>query len=67
LVIRDGSDGFTVTVTAAGLLLVASLLSLTVRENFKLVSDDTLGAVNDAVVVYAPFSTTDGPSVCLHE
>jgi hypothetical protein len=65
--VDDGIAAFTVTDTIAGLILAVPLLSLTVRENFNIVSDDTLGAVNDAVLVSAPFNVTDGPAVCIHE
>jgi hypothetical protein len=67
--VEDGITAFTVTDTIAGLSLAAPLLSLTVRENFNIYiwSDDTLGAVNDAVLVSAPFNIIDGPATCVHE
>jgi hypothetical protein len=44
-----GVAALTVTVTMLG-ELVSPLLSLTVRENFNSVSEDTLGAVNDGIM-----------------
>lgn len=58
------ADYVTVIVTVAG-LLTAPVLSVTVRLNVRDVV--TVGAVNVGVPVFAPFSETDVPDVCIHE
>jgi hypothetical protein len=59
-----GAAAFTVTDTTAGLLLAAPLSSLTVSENFNIVSDViSSGAVKVAIGELAPFNVTFGPEV----
>jgi hypothetical protein len=58
-----GVEAFTVIYTVAG-ELVAPLSSSTVRENFNVVSDDTLGAVNVGEGTLTSLSVTAGPSIC---
>src|SRR6185437_7979423 len=64
--LNDGA-AFTMTDTIEGLLLAAPLSSLTVSENFNVVSDDKLGAVNVGFVVLLLFNLTAGPANCVHE
>ena len=62
----DGGIYLSVTLTLA--VLLAFLLSITVNSNIISVSDDmSLGAVNVAMGVLAPFNVTLGPTICFHK
>jgi hypothetical protein len=48
----------TVTITITELILLAPLLSVAVNEKLNSVTLDTLGAINDGSLVFAPLIST---------
>jgi len=57
----------TLIATIVGLLLLAPLLSVTLRENLSIKLDDNLGALKNALIALLLFNTTFGPAICVHE